>query len=504
MALPKANVAVGSAASDVEVSSFKATHGVAGSAYVPLVALFLTVLLPVFVVSSGIAFHWSTVVLMHALVMELAAVRLTGVVAAGKPRILSLTFWTYTYLWLGLAAFAQTGSRVFPLPHSSSDDVMASASLIVIVGVVAYDLGANGWRASSSRRTNHGSKKRVSGDISWPTVHFLAAVSLSAAVLLIPRLGGVSTFLTSRQALDEAAALLQSDSTQHSVQAIYTALLEVPPLLGLLFWLHVNRGNGIRRPRTAWVSLIVLISVNLVVNNPISQPRSWIAVCIFSVLFGSRRLAVGDKRFRRLAILFLLATIIVFPFASFFRYTVRATVIDGSVVSQQYTQSGDYDSYQQIEVGVEYVQRYGNTFGSRSLGPLFFWLPRSFWPGKPGDTGVLLARYAGYGYTNLSSPLWIEAYIEGGLAGTACVFFGLGRFTRRLEDLYDQTTAENGGVVRVLVPVIGFYQIAVLRGSLLTVTGRLVLLVAIPLALSWKARSCQSRLEKSAMSGLLK
>ncbi len=67
------------------------------------------------------------------------------------------------------------------------------------------------------------------------------------------------------------------------------------------------------------------------------------------------------------------------------------------------------------------------------LGTLLFWMPRSVWPDKPLDTGVMLAEYKEYGFTNLSSPLWGEFFIDFGWVGLVAGMLLVGYWARRLD-----------------------------------------------------------------------
>ena len=99
---------------------------------------------------------------------------------------------------------------------------------------------------------------------------------------------------------------------------------------------------------------------------------------------------------------------------------------------------------------------------------LLFWVPRSIWPGKPLQSGELVAEYSVYSYTNLSSPLWAEAYIHAGLLGVLLVFFAYGALTSTLQKLYLDPTKSPRSLVNVLVPLLAAYQPFFLRGALLS------------------------------------
>src|SRR5207237_9659590 len=130
-----------------------------------------------------------------------------------------------------------------------------------------------------------------------------------------------------------------------------------------------------------------------------------------------------------------------------------------------------------------YVERNGIDYGAHLLGPALFWVPRTFWPEKPRDTGIVLGEFEGYSFTNLSAPLWIETYIAGGYILTLVAFTLIGIAWRRVDDQFALTREREPSVINLIVPLVAAYQMSVLRGSLLTVSGRLAVIVVLPLVL---------------------
>ena len=113
-----------------------------------------------------------------------------------------------------------------------------------------------------------------------------------------------------------------------------------------------------------------------------------------------------------------------------------------------------------------FVQERGTTSGRQALGVALFWVPRAVWPEKPVDTGILLAEYRGYKFTNLSAPLPAEMYINGGwwlmTAGMAVLGASTRRFDRRIVQSFSYAKAPV-----VLGSILPFYMIIIMRGSLL-------------------------------------
>lgn len=431
------------------------------------------------------AFNWSPLVVLHGILLLWCALRITTLVIRGTPRPLALFFWTYVYLWLGLAPFAQLGHATFPLPAEFATSTLTGATILVLVGVVGYEVG-HAWNAL--RRSGPNTMPAAQTlDINWTVVYAITAISLVLTPFLVESFGGLSTFFTSRQAFDVAASRLQANTDSLALLGIYSALLSVPPLIATLGWLHLRRKHENNAARLASiVTLIALLALDVVVNNPISQPRSWFAVCVFSVILATTW-AASQRGFRWVAVGLIASIVIAFPYASFFRYTSRGPIPGLRAIVTQYATSGDYDSYQQIAAGIEYVNVSGFDYGEHFLGPALFWVPRRVWHEKPRDSGEVLASFMGYANTNLSAPLWIELYLSGGFPLAFAGFVVLGTAWRRLDDDFARSVPSGGGIIRIVVPLLAVYQLAPLRGSLLTFSGRLALLVVLPLLAAWLA-----------------
>ena len=157
--------------------------------------------------------------------------------------------------------------------------------------------------------------------------------------------------------------------------------------------------------------------------------------------------------------------VLVFPYADYYRRDTTAGFTLQTPV-ELFATKGDYDSFPMIVNTVEHVSRHGHTDGQQALGSALFWFPRSVWPTKPLDTGILVTQMRGSNFTNVSAPLWAEAFIDGGWILLACTFVALGWFMRRASTrgLSDLLTHEVGAISTA---VLSFYMLIILRGSLL-------------------------------------
>lgn len=431
----------------------------------------------------------SAAYLMQWCVVLHSSVGLAGVLAGARLRPMLLGFWVFCYLWLGVAPLAQLALNEYPTGNRYPDSAAFAASGLIELGLVAFTVGAMIASRRAPRPDSVLTRTLTGRELRRGRIIALGVFAVLFAIYLVPKLGGVHTYFTSRQAANEAVR--GSSTTDPTTTAIKSWGLYVPAFWALLGLTQLRRRELSCRVfyGFGWALLAALIVLNVVVNNPISQPRFWAGTVILGIGFSTKYLR-RPHVFRWTAAIVVIALLLIFPYSDLFRYT-KSGPLTVTPVSEQLVHKDDYDAYQQMQTGVDYVRHTG-FHPKQALGPLLFWVPRSHWSGKPEDTGVVLARYAGDTLLNRSSPLWIETYLWGGPAVVAVIFGLLGAFERRLDDVFELAGQQRRMLAHSLVPTLAFFQLILLRGSLLQAIWPCALLVLVPLLLSGPAQNPQT------------
>lgn len=454
-------------------------------AAVSLWAVVLTVLLPGLILQSD-GVRLSAALALQGVVVAHSGGALARVLTAPTVRLVAFGFWVFAYIWLGLAPLAMLTTDAYPWPYRTGETTAFEAVAVVELGLIAYSAGTA--LAARRRQTRPATappgflERLLSRRLAPWRLVALCGLALAFAVLLISRQPGrLSAYFTSRQAITEAAAT--GNAQEAFLQVLLSWSLSVPAFWALLGLLHVPRSQrGDRWLRGLRCLLLPLLLVlNAVVNNPISKPRFWIGTVLLTLVFSMPRLS-RPRAFRATAAALIAALLVVFPYSDYFRYSDREDIAVVSLVDQ-FTTNGDYDAFQQVQTGIDYARDNG-IHPEDALGPPLFMVPRSMWPEKPEDTGIALARYAGYEFLNLSAPLWIESYLWAGPFAVVVVFCLLGAVGRRMDDVRRLLRDRPGTLAALLVPAFAFYQMVFLRGSLLGIAGPLTLLLTVPLLIS--------------------
>ncbi len=433
----------------------------------------LSVLLPALAVARVADAGRSDAWLIALAIAIWAGFRLSLLLARGEPRLFTFFFWLFTYIFMGLAPAVQIRgdqpSRTMPGISAFGD---ATMMWTVLLGVAVFELGALVAFLVPARQDTGPAGATTTSPALRPRaslVLFVLGVLLSAYYL---RSVGVAALFTSRDAASNARTVAFPDP---AVKAVVAALA-VYPMLVAVGALHALRRTTSSTGARAGYLLLILLGVVLlaIVVNPIGSARYTLGTVVFAlaVLFGAVQTAV---RTRLSMIAMVLGLFFVFPIADAFRR--QEVSISRSGFFEEYLGNPDYDAVWQVANALSYWGSGLGEVGRQALGLVLFWVPRSIWVDKPTDTGILLANFKGYDFTNLSAPLWAEAVANGGLVALVLVFLVAGYAVQRMDRLVLRGLSTSG-IWLVVGAIFPAYSLILLRGSLLQATGALVVMIA--------------------------
>lgn len=475
-----------------------------------LIGLVLSVVVPLLLVADVPDVGRSSGWVLTLLIMVWSGVRMAIAISSGKPMLFDFFFWIFCYVFMGLAPSVQIRSgQVATTTQDMNPALDVPIALLVWTGILCYEAGraVAYWRERSRRATGvvagedavpRGNAEGATpapldvapiapgiarGVSPWRTVA-LVLFGVVASGYFVAKLGFGSLFVD-RYTFESLRNVVWPDP---ATAAVMKALAVYPLLVGIgalaMLW------RTARRARTAFgLAALACTALLLVIVNPISSARYTLGTVLFAIAVYAG--AVATTRSTRLTLVAtILGFIFVFPIADAFRIAGGWNVARSSFFGE-YAGSADYDAFWQIGNAYSYLLDGLVQFGQQGLGSLFFWVPRSVWPDKPVDTGILLAQYRGYGFDNLSAPLWAEFLVNGGIpvliAGFLVVGYVLRVLDRRLLPGFAQ--ARFWAVVGAIFPV---YMTILLRGSLLQATGSVFVAIACLLLVRERRRSASS------------
>ncbi len=418
----------------------------------------------------------------HALVFLLcifSAGRLGALLGGARRQYLSVTFYLFVYVWFGLAAIVQLDADYFYAPEhflgrGFDQPTRLMATAIIWVGVLAYELGLRLGR----RQWHRGPARRQLRPL---RVQVLSVASLMSSTVALVIGGAAAVLFTTRE---QFYATFGTRAEGGYSTLLSELALRLPIFVAAILLVYLYRQPGGLRWARATVARRVLIITTVVaalmINNIASSARAVAGALAFALLFAWLR--PNQKLVRRLAFVAILVSVLfLYPLANNFR---RSHHVAG-VPSEQPTSlrdeliySSGFGMFGQVHTAAEYVDLRGHSFGRQLLGSALFLVPRTVWTDKPVDTGDMMHDALGYPpQLNESSPLWAEFYVDGGFPLVVIGFAALGAVSARLQRRFDEDAPFS--FAAVLVPLLAGYQLYILRGSLLAVTPRLTVLIAL-------------------------
>lgn len=401
-------------------------------------------------------------------VIIFCGVRFAWLTGRGQQRLAEMSFWLFTYAFLGLAPLVQFRTGDTPATTPGVDyRLNAAAVVVVLIGIAFACIGM----AAKSRHLR-GRTMTVSSSVAPPTgarVYALTVCALLVTAYYVATLGPAALF-SSRESLVRQQSDIWPDP---AVRMVIIASATMPLLVAVvaLWSLRKQRGK-IGRPQPWLIPWTATIALLLVVN-PISSPRYVFGTVLLAVLTALGMCSTRN-RFRVVAMSALAGIVMVFPAADLFRYSGTAQVKSSNILES--LTSPDFDAFSQINNSVRFVEREGVHYGEQMLGVAFFWVPRSVWPDKPVGTGPLLAASQGYQVSNLSAPLWAEFYVDGSWLALCVGMFAAGWWIRRSDErtLGSLTRDETPGI---LPAILSYYLIILLRGDLMQAMSYLLVIL---------------------------
>ena len=401
-----------------------------------------------------------------------AGCRLSIAIASGVQRLFDLFFWVFCYIFMGLAPSVQIRSGLISTTTDDIDPALdVPTAILVGVGVLCYELGHLAGvvlRHRSRRHRPQQDPRPQPAGVGGLRTLVLFVVALGASAYFLSKIGlGAAT--GSRDAAFAARSAAWPDSTMRSIfyaGAVYPLLVATGALTQM--W---RTGKESFTRRCCLALALLGAGVLLAIVNPIASARYTFGTVAFALAVFAGA-ATTRLRSRLLMIGTVVGLLFVFPIADAFRYTDSSA--NRSSFLGEYMSNPDYDAFWQIANAYSYWQDGFVVPLRQIMGSLFFWVPRSIWADKPTDTGIMLAEYRGYGFDNLSAPLWAEFLVNGGVIALVIGFLILGVVLHRL-DVAVVAGLTHGGLGAIIGAILPVYMTILLRGSLLQATGALAL-----------------------------
>jgi hypothetical protein len=404
------------------------------------------------------------------LIILYTSVRLGALAERGEKRILSLFYFVFVYIFFGMAPFVELMTRTFIYTGTYTTTEIRVAFALIYISLIAYEVGAaiGGRIRVPPTLTDFMLGRKISME---RTVALIVLVPV-VTVVLVHLIGGLVMLFIPREEFQSHLRSI-SGNTGLALFGIAMRLLRVPPYVALYFlWAfyleHIRRTGY----RIAWRYLLplgFLTLINAVVSNPIATERFWCGMVGLSFFFLTYRWK-HKRTFFIWAAGLIFTFVFLFQYMDMFRYSLMGQPIDFStkaLVTQYTERRTDYAEFQVLVECVRYVEVKGPDLGRQFAGSVFFWIPRGIWTHKPYPSGMIVARFAGWGeFESIALVLVGEGYINWGVFGVVLIFFGYGVVNMMMERMWLAAEAPGTRLIQLLVPALAPFQVFALRGSM--------------------------------------
>ena len=374
------------------------------------------------------------------------------------PISFSQIHWVFFLTFFCLAPLSQYLNAYSCWDYVLSDNDYINTNFIILIW------GAFVFAFSSLR----GKKEKVSAEeivdpidciphIRTSRMFVMLGLAAVATILVVSVYGFENIF--SRSTMDSDLPL--------TLDLIFGKVIRPLPIFILAFCIIFFRQQN-KKTFFSVLILILCITLSLLADFPAAMAR-YNAACFYG---GLAVIAIPALRKKKglFSLLFLMLFLVVFPATNLFKTSVfdmglfLETV--GSIATNLSTGfcAVDYDAYSLIARTVHYVDAYGLTCGKQLLTSLLFFVPRAVWAAKSIGTGELVSSAQGQRFTDLSSPLAAEGYIDFGMVGVVSYAVILGLLIRR----FDGGTPHQARLFSLFRPFGMLMLFFVMRGSLLS------------------------------------
>lgn len=426
-----------------------------------------------------------------------SAGKIAGLVYRGEPRLITGIVWFFFYVTSGVVPLAQMSTGIYP--HLMDKGTLVEAQIVALIAAGAFD--ASHFFLRARRRKDDGEpvvvnirKARLVRESLLP---WLVVVAFIGSAYYVRSLGGPGIFFQSRRELGNEFLAQGFRQGSQVGSALVVSVGTVPAIVAFILWTVRMIRRPERRTFGGGVVWVALLCLNGVVNNPITSARFWFLTVLIGLVYSLPGMTHRLYRFSLIG--GIVTAIVVFPYTDYFRTPVaqRGPIQIGAISDT--IASKDYDQFMMMGNGIWYVGAHGgHLWGNQILGAVLFWVPRQVWSGKATDTGVLVGNYLNAGTPNLSSPLWMEFWMDFGWPGVLIGFFLVGMLAFRLDSMFAELRRVDSRrmfVLQVMLPMVAGYTFILMRGPLLQSMARFAVVLGIFYLLRGPTLEAQERRE---------
>jgi hypothetical protein len=374
--------------------------------------------------------------------------------------------WSFWITFLCIAPIVQIKMNKFPLRADTSPTNNQLSVVIILIATIFLLIG-------SILQSKDGIPMLIINNGGNKSENFIRALSLLALIsfLLIVFRSSLSVFLLTRYEFEQAT---QDALINPQVGLIVVYLCKTTSTICASYFLMNSKSDALSR--SGPIMRAFFISQAVYVNNPISSSRlGFIAMLIVIVLSVGK---ISENLVRYLILSIVPFYLFIFPLLDRYRY--RSVLSKKTGLYEAFLNS-DFDAYQQLSNTISFVEERGYQMGEQLLGAIMLFVPNEFWTSKPIPSGPLVASAVNLRFTNLSSPIPAESFIDFGFVGVMIYAFVIGNLIFRVDRFIQKKVKmkDFSSIPLILFLTLSGQLALLLRGALIGVAGPSIMILII-------------------------
>jgi oligosaccharide repeat unit polymerase len=402
----------------------------------------------------------------------------------GEKKLSLLFFYVFVYVFLTVQPMLSIWVGNFPHGNSyMSNDLIFYTITFIFIGVMSFEFSYNILKYIFKRKSSNYLYKPLNNNFFIKRSYQSLIVILIIFLITIP-IYGPYLFLGIR---DGGLNLGESRGIERSIIVDLLLVFGLRSfaaviLFKVLFKIKYEPASDYKNKYRYLLFFCILI--NIIISNPLNAPRLWTGAMILTSFFISRKWNSGS--FSKIYFYFSLILLLLFSgtdpriiigrqLLNDNEITINGTLTEITNSFKRLPYDYNFDSFQVISFTKIYCDNNGYSYGKQLLLPIFFWVPRSFWPSKPIGTSDMIAASFDLPNLNISAPFWCEAYVNFGILGIVIFFFFLGVAANIIDSKLITNKTSQGTLI--FSSFFACNMIILLRGDLTTGTQYLQVMI---------------------------
>lgn len=318
---------------------------------------------------------------------------------------LRVIFWFFNLIFFFFTAYLKYLTNRYE--YEVSELSLLKANLMILLYSILFILAYSYSNYKTTKRLMQVPEKSYERFLlRIPSPKLLTAIALSYVIFFYFIVGGKFSWQAIMGAREEFGPI-------QSIIQFYLRPITFFVFLYSIINVKINKSKS----KVCYFFLVLSCIPAIILNFPFSTNRFY----VFSIYLGLLLILYPPHKKNRTVYLLVVFIGILGSLVlnNLMRSTTQTTLV--------YLTGTTFDAYESFVYAINYVNDNGITWGRQLLGGLLFWIPREIWPDKPIGTGsFVISTYYNALFTNVSSPLIEEGYINFSLIGVVGCSLSLG------------------------------------------------------------------------------